>query len=226
MGNAGSDQFTTISDGVYDQADAPLPPPRIINSVTAMVIPRVAEPGRTVAPKDVGVRKQSIPFMINRDSIECVEFEEGSVLLKFQYRSDVPLSVFAELKSIKQSSSLLPSHGMTNGSIKITGETDCYGRIEMVMTNEKNSLIIVINKRLVERITWTSDGNSVDILGLYTGDSSVGTCVVCMSGQATVGFLPCRHVCVCSACAKLTLESTQNQCPLCRCVVSGRINLQ
>jgi len=50
-------------------------------------------------------------------------------------------------------------------------------------------------------------------------------CSICMSNSVSVGFLPCRHACVCAECADITLSSSENHCPICRGTVCGKISL-
>lgn len=45
--------------------------------------------------------------------------------------------------------------------------------------------------------------------------STSGDCVICLSDQSSVALYPCRHWCVCMACAE-ALPSQQNTCPVCR----------
>nr|CCC92134.1 unnamed protein product [Trypanosoma congolense IL3000] len=43
-------------------------------------------------------------------------------------------------------------------------------------------------------------------------ESNSGRCCVCMEKQSTVLFLPCRHLCTCSSCARLL---QRRRCPYC-----------
>ena len=79
-----------------------------------------------------------------------------------------------------------------------------------------------------------SDNLTMDLLHLFGSASSSGisepskdqlTCVICFSDLASVAFLPCRHVCACAECSRLTLKSSSNHCPICRSVVSGQIHM-
>lgn len=56
------------------------------------------------------------------------------------------------------------------------------------------------------------------ILGLNIDDMKIYTvteCVICMSEETQVIFIPCAHKCVCSACYDI-LKKSKNDCPLCR----------
>ena len=43
-------------------------------------------------------------------------------------------------------------------------------------------------------------------------EQSSKTCVVCLSADANMVFVPCGHVCTCRECSK----RLQNNCPICR----------
>ena len=61
-----------------------------------------------------------------------------------------------------------------------------------------------------------------EIFGLGTagGDDSAGSehgdeCVICMVAPKDTAVLPCRHMCMCSECAKV-LRLVREECPICR----------
>ena len=54
--------------------------------------------------------------------------------------------------------------------------------------------------------TPTNDDDNTD---------TTGDCVICLSDARSVALYPCRHWCVCMACAE-ALPSQQNTCPVCR----------
>ena len=60
-----------------------------------------------------------------------------------------------------------------------------------------------------------------------TGDGGAARdteCVVCMEETRSCLFLPCRHMCVCRACADLIMASTAD-CPRCRTKVENIIDV-
>ncbi|KAL6987410.1 putative E3 ubiquitin-protein ligase log2 [Sarracenia purpurea var. burkii] len=56
-------------------------------------------------------------------------------------------------------------------------------------------------------------GNSVD--GDFDGNDPGKECVICLSEPRDTTVLPCRHMCMCSGCAKV-LRFQTNRCPICR----------
>jgi hypothetical protein len=41
-------------------------------------------------------------------------------------------------------------------------------------------------------------------------------CVVCLTNKRELAILPCRHMCVCRACAAECIQSQDSRCPICR----------
>ncbi|KAK8280382.1 hypothetical protein V6Z12_D09G171600 [Gossypium hirsutum] len=78
--------------------------------------------------------------------------------------------------------------------------------------------------RVVKQILWVNGmryelqeiygiGNSVDN-GVDANDLGK-ECVICLSEPRDTTVLPCRHMCMCSSCAKV-LRCQTNRCPICR----------
>ncbi|CAN0898747.1 Probable E3 ubiquitin-protein ligase LOG2 [Linum grandiflorum] len=78
--------------------------------------------------------------------------------------------------------------------------------------------------RVMKQILWVSNtryelqeiygiGNSVDVES-EEGDQGK-ECVICLSEPRDTTVLPCRHMCLCSGCAKV-LQFQTNRCPICR----------
>lgn len=55
-------------------------------------------------------------------------------------------------------------------------------------------------------------------------EDSEAICVVCMSAPRSVAIFPCRHMCVCPACAEMVRVQTA-RCPICRCVVESLLDM-
>lgn len=56
-------------------------------------------------------------------------------------------------------------------------------------------------------------------------DAEGGDCVICLSKAREVAILHCRHICLCSACAKITSSTWSFQCPVCRGRVAAMVGL-
>ncbi|KAG8088225.1 hypothetical protein GUJ93_ZPchr0010g10953 [Zizania palustris] len=77
--------------------------------------------------------------------------------------------------------------------------------------------------RVVKQILWVN-GTRYELQEIYGIGNSEGDtegndpgkeCVVCLSEPRDTTVLPCRHMCMCSECAKVLRYQT-NRCPICR----------
>lgn len=137
-------------------------------------------------------------------------FEEAE-LLKVGDMDVYPVSVKAEAAPpVNQSGSDgNPTPGTTNSQIT-----------HAVFEKEKGEYQV----RVVKQILWVNGmryelqeiygiGNSVD--GDFDGNDPGKECVICLSEPRDTTVLPCRHMCMCSGCAKV-LRFQTNRCPICR----------
>ncbi|KAK1429384.1 hypothetical protein QVD17_11593 [Tagetes erecta] len=88
--------------------------------------------------------------------------------------------------------------------------------------------------RVVKQILWVNGtryelqeiygiGNSVD--SEFDGSDSSKECVICLSEPRDTTVLPCRHMCMCSGCAKV-LRFQTNRCPICRQAVERLLEIK
>ncbi|KAI3790704.1 hypothetical protein L2E82_03947 [Cichorium intybus] len=77
--------------------------------------------------------------------------------------------------------------------------------------------------KVIRQILWI-DGIRYELREIYgIGNSeesfddtgSGEECVICMTEPKDTAVLPCRHMCLCSECAK-ALRLQSNKCPICR----------
>ncbi|MBA0853962.1 hypothetical protein Goshw_024417 [Gossypium schwendimanii] len=61
--------------------------------------------------------------------------------------------------------------------------------------------------------------------GVENDSESFGTCVICMTEPKDTAVLPCRHMCMCSECAK-QLRLKSNRCPVCRHSIQELIEIK
>ncbi|MQL82317.1 hypothetical protein Taro_014793 [Colocasia esculenta] len=143
--------------------------------------------------------------------IDFSMFEEAE-LLKEGEMEVYPLAVKAE-------ASLSGEHGPV-------GDTEKMGSLnsqitQAVFDKKENGEYQV---RVVKQILWVNGtryelqeiygiGNSVD--GEFDGNDPGKECVICLSEPRDTTVLPCRHMCMCSECAKV-LGFQTNRCPICR----------
>lgn len=89
--------------------------------------------------------------------------------------------------------------------------------------------------RVVRQTLWV-DGKYYELQEIYGIESSgVGAgfedndagkeCVICMSEPRDTTVLPCRHMCMCSECAKV-LRFQTNRCPICRTPVERLLEIK
>ncbi|KAG9457983.1 hypothetical protein H6P81_002491 [Aristolochia fimbriata] len=88
--------------------------------------------------------------------------------------------------------------------------------------------------KVVKQILWV-DGVRYElreIFGIgnsteeeFDDDGSGKECVICMSEPKDTAVLPCRHMCMCSECAKV-LRLQSNKCPICRQPVEQLIEIK
>ncbi|XP_076952877.1 putative E3 ubiquitin-protein ligase LOG2 [Bidens hawaiensis] len=90
--------------------------------------------------------------------------------------------------------------------------------------------------RVVKQILWVNGvryelqeiygiGNTVDGGKDFDGNDSSKECVICLSEPRDTTVLPCRHMCMCSRCAKLMRFQT-NRCPICRQAVERLLEIK
>ncbi|KAJ1398469.1 Zinc finger, RING-type [Sesbania bispinosa] len=136
-------------------------------------------------------------------------FEE-SELLKVGDMDVYPVAVKADASSGNQDgSNETPTSGGTNSQIT-----------QAVFEKEKGEFRV----KVVKQILWVNGmryelqeiygiGNSVE--SDLDGNDPGKECVICLSEPRDTTVLPCRHMCMCSGCAKV-LRFQTNRCPICR----------
>ncbi|KAE9612297.1 putative aminoacyltransferase, E1 ubiquitin-activating enzyme [Lupinus albus] len=136
-------------------------------------------------------------------------FEE-SELLKVIDMDVYPLAVKADSSSHEgDGSNESPTSGSTN--LQIT---------QAVFEKEKGEFLV----KVVKQILWVN-GMRYELQEIYgignsaesdlDGNDPGKECVICLSEPRDTTVLPCRHMCMCSGCAKV-LRFQTNRCPICR----------
>ncbi|KAK2972137.1 hypothetical protein RJ640_007198 [Escallonia rubra] len=135
---------------------------------------------------------------------------EDTELMKVDDMDVYPLAVKAEACPVNESVSVEnPDLGCNNSQIT-----------QAVFEKEKGEFKV----RVVKQILWVNGmryelqeiygiGNSVD--ADFDGNDPGKECVICLSEPRDTTVLPCRHMCMCSGCAKV-LRFQTNRCPICR----------
>ncbi|XP_002976505.2 probable E3 ubiquitin-protein ligase LUL2 [Selaginella moellendorffii] len=87
--------------------------------------------------------------------------------------------------------------------------------------------------RVLKQIIWV-EGTRYELQEIYgvgnTGDGHPDKhagreCVICLTNRRDTALLPCRHMCMCSECARILRFQTQ-RCPICRCVVDKLLEIK
>ena len=188
-------------------------------------------------------------FTLTPGSIAIHRDIGSSCTVDFNYSSTGDLSVVVALVDetgyqLSLTHSTARSHPSGRFSIKLHLLSDeielskCQLKLELSDLRDKLSLSGTVQESGVaikqSQLFLGDEGRTVDILNLYNSTSNSPSggadfsapCTICLEGAATIGFLPCRHVCVCRACSDQTLSSSYNHCPICRNDVNGVIHLE
>ncbi|KAK4481067.1 hypothetical protein RD792_011937 [Penstemon davidsonii] len=137
--------------------------------------------------------------------IDFSMFEEGEL----SKDSDIyPLAIKAEASSNNQIENL------------DSGSTNSQTTHAVFVKDNKGEYQV----RVVKQILWVN-GTRYELQEIYgIGNSVEGEvdtndpgkeCVICLSEPRDTTVLPCRHMCMCSECAKV-LRFQTNRCPICR----------
>jgi E3 ubiquitin-protein ligase MGRN1 len=91
-------------------------------------------------------------------------------------------------------------------------------------SNSDGSLCIAVVKQKIQ-----VQGNAYELQEIYGIEhndvENSKECVICMSASKDTTVLPCRHMCMCSDCAKVLRYQT-NKCPICRCAVESLLQIK
>ncbi|XP_058101806.1 probable E3 ubiquitin-protein ligase LUL2 [Magnolia sinica] len=138
-------------------------------------------------------------------------FDE-SELLKEGDTEVYPLAVKAEASPVEDNESAAgtPTPGNINSQItQAVFEKKEKGEYQVRVVKQ----ILWVNGMRYELQEIYGIGNSVD--NDFDGNDPGKECVICLSEPRDTTVLPCRHMCMCSGCAKV-LRFQTNRCPICR----------
>lgn len=78
------------------------------------------------------------------------------------------------------------------------------------------------------RHAWSTEGNAANGEDTSANEDDVcggSECVICMSETKDTTVLPCRHMCMCSGCARV-LRIQSNRCPICRQLIDSLLQIK
>nr|XP_043634862.1 probable E3 ubiquitin-protein ligase LOG2 [Erigeron canadensis] len=140
--------------------------------------------------------------------IDFSTFDEPE-LLKVSEAGVHPLAIKAEaIPPVSEDGNTIP--GATNSQITQAIFEKEKGEFQVRVVKQ----ILWVNKMRYELQEIYGIGNSVDGTELDANDPGK-ECVICLSEPRDTTVLPCRHMCMCSGCAKV-LRFQTNRCPICR----------
>ncbi|KAK9725432.1 hypothetical protein RND81_05G142800 [Saponaria officinalis] len=135
-----------------------------------------------------------------------------------------PLVIFAEVHSSLQDS----DHDFHESSTK------SYRRVQatQAVIEKKNDGPFQV--KVIRQILWI-DGVRYELRDIYgignassegfSDDDPGKECVICMTEPKNTAVIPCRHLCMCSDCAK-ELRLQTNKCPICRQPITELIEIK
>ncbi|RWR96680.1 putative E3 ubiquitin-protein ligase LOG2 [Cinnamomum micranthum f. kanehirae] len=142
--------------------------------------------------------------------IELASFDE----LELQKEGDMevfPLAVKAEASpsddTVSEAGTPMPT--LNSQITKAVFEKKESGEYQLRVVKQ----ILWVNKMRYELQEIYGIGNSVE--NELDGNDPGKECVICLSEPRDTTVLPCRHMCMCSGCAKV-LRFQTNRCPICR----------
>ncbi|KAK6778675.1 hypothetical protein RDI58_025393 [Solanum bulbocastanum] len=160
-----------------------------------------------------------------------VEFQQG-LSQKFRQPSGtgIDLSMFDEAESSKDADADVYPLAVKVEAIPVRESVSENENAASGSTNSQFTLAVFekdkgeYHVRVVKQILWVNGmryelqeiygiGDSID--NDFDGNDPGKECVICLSEPRDTTVLPCRHMCMCSGCAKV-LRIQTNRCPICR----------
>nr|GMC50951.1 probable E3 ubiquitin-protein ligase LOG2 [Ipomoea batatas]GMD39051.1 probable E3 ubiquitin-protein ligase LOG2 [Ipomoea batatas] len=159
-----------------------------------------------------------------------VHFQKG-LAQKFRQPpgTGIDLSAFEEAELSEGETDVYPLAIKAEASVDTQNESVDGNAVSGSMNSQITQAVFEKEKgkyhiRVVKQILWVNGmryelqeiygiGNSIE--GDVDGNDPGKDCVICLSEPRDTTVLPCRHMCMCSGCAKLLRYQT-NRCPICR----------
>ncbi|KAI4334413.1 hypothetical protein L6164_019110 [Bauhinia variegata] len=177
-------------------------------SITVMFFAKETIDGKLIAVKEIMLKQVSMPFQQGL----CQKFKQTSGTgIGFSLLEDTELKKEGDMEVyplvLKAETDGNPLH-------------DCQVTLASFEKREKGEYEVQVMKQIL----WVK-GQKYELQEIYgignTGDGDIDgnesgrECVICLSEPRDITVLPCRHMCMCSGCAKL-LRSHTDSCPICR----------
>lgn len=104
----------------------------------------------------------------------------------------------------------------------------------MLQKDEDNSWRVIVLKQKIwvknvsyelQEIYGMEQNRTANLVNGVVEDVEGRDCVICMNAERDTTVLPCRHMCMCSSCAR-TLKTQTNKCPICRNEISSLLHIK
>ncbi|KAH9611333.1 hypothetical protein KSS87_005571 [Heliosperma pusillum] len=135
-----------------------------------------------------------------------------------------PLVIFAEVQSSAHERDYNVQESSVEGSQRV--------QVTQAVIEKKNETT-GFQVKVIKQILWF-DGVRYELRDLYgignassesfNDDEPGKECVICMTEPKNTAVIPCRHLCMCSDCAK-ELRLRSNKCPICRQPITELIEI-
>ncbi|KAF8086268.1 hypothetical protein N665_0630s0018 [Sinapis alba] len=176
-----------------------------------------------------------------------MDFEKGlGQKFKQPPGSGIDLSLFEDSELFKAAAAETDVYPLAVKAEAVTSGGDEDGE-ESLEESKKNAQITQavyekdkgeVKIRVVKQILWVN-GTRYELQEIYgigntvdgdddssdDGNDPGKECVICLSEPRDTTVLPCRHMCMCSGCAKV-LRFQTNRCPICRQPVERLLEIQ
>lgn len=139
-----------------------------------------------------------------------------------------PVVICLEVAAAASASSTVQSQ-TTFANLQKAADSDELGKIQPIKQKiqvgsasyELQEIFGIDGQKSAEPVTTNTPGNGVEDAGLADGRE----CVICMTDARDTTVLPCRHMCMCSGCAKV-LRLQSNKCPICRSNIESLLQIK
>ncbi|KAE8731888.1 putative E3 ubiquitin-protein ligase LUL3 [Hibiscus syriacus] len=185
------------------------------------VFPEAYEPMRVPFQKGLGQRFQQPPGT----GIDLGFFELNDLSKPSPGEDVFPLVISAE--------TCMPPLSSDKHVDAPEQNTSAHMQITQAILEKNNSNTFQV--KVIRQILWV-DGVRYELREIYGIGSSAAAegfddsdpgkeCVICMTEPKDTAVLPCRHMCMCSECAK-ALRLQSNKCPICRQPIEELIEIK
>ncbi|KAK4482245.1 hypothetical protein RD792_009396 [Penstemon davidsonii] len=156
------------------------------------------------------------------------------VLLKHEEKEKVRVSTQIDsLRGKREEDNALTNEEVEN--IKQNADTNLNKCIESIknLENINSQLRMESNKSKIAALNvgYTGNENVGKRLAVFEENFGVESvkpereCVMCMTEEISVVFLPCAHQVLCGECSRLLVKQGMNDCPSCRTTIQKRISV-